>query len=79
MLNKSTEGAVLSASRIILGARFLKTQDFQKIFFTARSPNRATVKHYRFNDRRVVYVTLIAFQIRTYVTKESNTFRQLFA
>ena len=56
---------------------FLKTQDFQKVFFTARSPDRATVKHYRFNDRRVVYVSLISFQIRTYVTKESNTFRQL--
>ena len=46
---------------------------------TTRSPNRATVKHYRFNDRRVVYVTLIVFQIRTYVMEDSNMFHQLFA
>jgi len=29
------------------------------ILFTARSPNHATVKHYRFNDRRVVAVEIL--------------------
>ena len=50
-----TEGVVLLASRISLEhCTFLKTQNFQKIFVTARSPNHTAVKHYRFNDCRVV-------------------------
>ena len=40
---------------------FLKTSDFQKISFIGRSANHIAVKHYRFNDRRVVYVSLTVF------------------
>ena len=64
---KVTEGVVLLASRIILAARF---ED---------AGNLTAVKHYRCNDCRVVYASSTAFKIWTYVTKESNTFRQRFA